>query len=87
MQSPKIVLLAQDSGWFKNFYNFFVDTLRENQSHFPLNFTKVNEKGLENSLVALFEIITKIIVGTVTQGMLQVNEDSPSYLFKPFNNN
>ena len=55
---------------FRNFYTFFTETLRENQTHFPLNISKLNEKGLENSLVALFEVITKIIVGTVTQGML-----------------
>jgi hypothetical protein len=84
VQSPKLIQLALDSGTFKTFYTFFTETLREHQSHFPLTITKLNEKGLENSMVALFEVVTKILIGSVTQGMIQVNEDSPPFLFKPF---
>jgi hypothetical protein len=66
VQSPKLIELAVDVGTFRTFYNFFCDTLRENQSHFPLSISKLNEKGIENSMVALFEVLTKIITGSVT---------------------
>ena len=61
-----------------------METLRENQTHYPLSISKLNEKGLESSIVALFEVIAKIMVGFITTGMTNLNEDSPAYLFKPF---
>ena len=38
-------------------------------------------------MVALFEVITKILVGSISPGMIKTNEDSPAYLFRPFNIN
>lgn len=74
--------MALESGTFKTLYSFFSETLRENQTHVALNITRLSERGLENSMVALFEVIVKILTGCVTQGMVYSGEDSPSFLFK-----
>lgn len=56
-----------DSGLMKTLYNLYTEIITENQSsYFSLNISKLSEKGLEGAAIALFEVITRVITGSVT---------------------
>lgn len=58
--------------------------MKEHYTVFSTGVQKLSEKGIEYSTAALFEVITRIIIGSITPGMINSKEDSPPYRWKPF---